>query len=503
MKNLIKLSTIFFILILVQMISAQTTEFTYQGKLTDSGTPSANYDFEFRLFNVATGGAVLAIQQKSAVPVTNNVFNVSLDFGAAVFDGSARWLEIAVKRPADAVYTTLSPRQPINSVPYTIKSKTSETANDSTKLGGVAASEYVTNSTLSTNFIRNQTTQQANSNFNISGNGIFGGRVGIGTTNPLSGLELRGTGLSTQQRITDNTSGNSLVLQSGAGANMKVTGYNYNTGAAVPLYLSVDGANTILNPNGGNVGIGTTTPSPFYRLDVLGHGGVRSVSSSASHFVAETTGGTNSWARFYMRSPNRSWFIGTSRGFNSDQFYIWDETADQIRMAIATNGNVGIGTSNPTQRLDVAGTTKTSILQITGGSDLAENFSMADEKIQPGMVVAIDPKNHGKLILAGGAYNRRVAGIVSGANNLAAGMILPDLKDDKNALPVALSGRVWVYADATKNPIQPGDLLTTSDTPGYAMKVRNYKRANGAIIGKAMTELKSGTGLVLVLVALQ
>jgi len=77
------------------------------------------------------------------------------------------------------------------------------------------------------------------------------------------------------------------------------------------------------------------------------------------------------------------------------------------------------------------------------------------------------------------------------------------LNENRNSLPVALSGRAWVYADATRNPIMPGDLLTTSATPGYAMKVVNYQKAQGAIIGKAMTELKSGTGLVLVLVSLQ
>jgi hypothetical protein len=69
--------------------------------------------------------------------------------------------------------------------------------------------------------------------------------------------------------------------------------------------------------------------------------------------------------------------------------------------------------------------------------------------------------------------------------------------------PVALTGRVWVYADATRSAIKPGDLLTTSAIPGHAMKVTNYSRAHGAIIGKAMTGLKSGCGLVLVLVSLQ
>jgi hypothetical protein len=68
---------------------------------------------------------------------------------------------------------------------------------------------------------------------------------------------------------------------------------------------------------------------------------------------------------------------------------------------------------------------------------------------------------------------------------------------------VALSGRVYVKADAAFGAIRPGDLLTTCDTPGHAMRVSNHARAQGAILGKAMTALPSGQGEVLVLVTLQ
>jgi hypothetical protein len=70
--------------------------------------------------------------------------------------------------------------------------------------------------------------------------------------------------------------------------------------------------------------------------------------------------------------------------------------------------------------------------------------------------------------------------------------------------PIALTGRVYCYADALYGEIEPGDLLTTSDTPGYAMKVSNYSRAQGTIIGKAMQGLKEGEkGQILVLISLQ
>src|SRR5687768_7778615 len=124
--------------------SAQTTEFTFQGKLTDTGTPSATYDFEFRLCDSETDCTTpLAVQQRLAVSVSNGAFTVKLDFGAANFDGSNRWLEIAVKRPSEETFTTLAPRQSIGSSPYSIKSKSADLAFNSAQLGGIPASNYL------------------------------------------------------------------------------------------------------------------------------------------------------------------------------------------------------------------------------------------------------------------------------------------------------------------------------------------------------------------------
>ena len=149
------------------------------------------------------------------------------------------------------------------------------------------------------------------------------------------------------------------------------------------------------------------------------------------------------------------------------------------------------------------GTTSVGVLQITGGADLAERFDLTEQDVEPGTVVEIDPDNPGKLRIARGAYNRRVAGVVSGANDLGVGMVLADLPGDEDSTPIALSGRVWVHCDATQQAIEPGDLLTTAERAGHAMAVTNYDRAHGTVIGKAMTRLDLGeTGRVLVLVSL-
>ena len=149
----------------------------------------------------------------------------------------------------------------------------------------------------------------------------------------------------------------------------------------------------------------------------------------------------------------------------------------------------------------------TPVLEITGGADLSEQFGISspvDWELEPGMVVSIDPHNPGELEVCREAYDRRVAGVISGAGGVRPGMLMGQsgsVADGEH--PVALTGRVYVYADAVAGAIEPGDLLTTSATPGHAMKVVNHDQANGAVLGKAMTGLADGRGLILVLVSLQ
>lgn len=149
----------------------------------------------------------------------------------------------------------------------------------------------------------------------------------------------------------------------------------------------------------------------------------------------------------------------------------------------------------------------TQVIEITGGSDLSEQFDILGasvEDIQPGSVVSIDPDSPGGLRLSASAYDRRVAGVVSGAEGVRPGLLMGQRGTAADGQhPVALTGRVYCRVDASFGAIEPGDLLTTSPTRGCAMKVTEHDRAQGAILGKAMTALESGQGTVLVLVSLQ
>ena len=147
-------------------------------------------------------------------------------------------------------------------------------------------------------------------------------------------------------------------------------------------------------------------------------------------------------------------------------------------------------------------------LQITGGADVAEPYKIAasqDVKPIPGMVVSIDPNQTGQMRVSTRAYDNTVGGIISGAGGVQPGVVLRQAGTIADGtLPIASVGRVWCWCDADAGgAITPGDLLTTSDTPGHAMRVRDHDKARGAILGKAMSPLKTGKGLVLVLVTLE
>ena len=136
------------LILTVGLISAQaqTTAFSYQGKLDDAGSPANGaYDFEFRLFDASSAGTQIGSTiTVNDLTVTAGIFNTSLDFGASAFPGANRWLEISVRLgTSTGAYTTLTPRQPINSTPYAVRSLSALTADTATN---------ATNATTATNF---------------------------------------------------------------------------------------------------------------------------------------------------------------------------------------------------------------------------------------------------------------------------------------------------------------------------------------------------------------
>jgi hypothetical protein len=136
------------------------------------------------------------------------------------------------------------------------------------------------------------------------------------------------------------------------------------------------------------------------------------------------------------------------------------------------------------------------------GADCAEDFDVAGpEQIEPGTVVVIN--REGAMTPSREAYDKKVAGVVSGAGEYKPGMVLDRRKSTQNRKTIALLGKVYCKVDASAAPIEVGDMLTTSPTPGHAMKVDDPLRAFGAVIGKALRPLSTGRGLIPILIALQ
>jgi hypothetical protein len=232
--------------------------------------------------------------------------------------------------------------------------------------------------------------------------------------------------------------------------------------------------------------------------------------TEAAGYEFPTTDGTNGQVMKTNGAGQLSW------GALADN----DWTISGNNMYSAVTGNVGIGTASPAVRLQVVASTSdtaaifrgnlviqskatgSAVLELGEGLDYAEGFDVNQpEKIKPGTVLVIDPKSPGKLAVSSRAYDTKVAGIVAGGKGLGSGVRLGTGDFDHN---VALAGRVYCNVDASTAAVEPGDLLTTANTPGYAMKASNYDRAKGAVLGKAMERLERGQkGQILVLVSLQ
>ena len=242
------------------------------------------------------------------------------------------------------------------------------------------------------------------------------------------------------------------------------------------LSLRTHGTEAVRIDPSGNVGVGTSNPTS--KLEIHAQDGVQIIGYQPFLTLSDSNSG-------YQRAR-----IQTANG---EIGFLTEPSAGTLStaMTIQPSGDVTMN-GNLTVAQDI---------KLTGG-DCAEDFDLADLKCaDPGTVMitseegSLEPSRH--------AYDRRAAGVVSGAGEHKPGIILNKQQSETDRVPIALVGRVCCKVDARHSPIAVGDLLTTSTTPGHAMKAEDPLKAFGSVIGKALRPLHEGLGLIPILIALQ
>jgi len=350
-------------------------------------------------------------------------------------------------------------------------------------------------------------------------NGNVGSETQVLSGQNIGGLQFRGWTSGGSFTASSSASITALAAEnftsSGAGATLQFT--TTGIGSTTPsVRMTIDAA--------GNVGIGSTTPT--YRFDV--QGGFINTSSG----LCINSDCKSAWAQVASQWTTNGTTINYGAGnvgigisapttkldvngtVNATGLTVsgapvvssqWTSSGTTINYA---NGNVGVATAVPTEKLHVTGN-----IRVTGNIDVGGNINAkyqdvaewveSSQELASGTVVVLDPTKSNKVIASTQSYDSRVAGVISAQPGIALG------EQREGRVLVATTGRVTVKVDAMNGPIQIGDLLVTSDKEGVAMKsvpveigtVRIHRP--GTLIGKALEPLAQGMGEILVLLSLQ
>ena len=235
-------------------------------------------------------------------------------------------------------------------------------------------------------------------------------------------------------------------------------------------------------------------------------------SSTRDLFIKDTQGAIRCW----MKGGTGSLVLQDENGIPSvtlgggplemkRNLIVWDKIAKHRFWVNGDSGDVIFGDENGACHLQIQGSTGNIIADgdiYLRGADCAEKFELAEnDRPEPGSVLVIG--TDGKFCQCTKSYDKKVAGVISGANGLKPGLILNGKDGENCSSPISLSGKVYCKVDTAYGPVEVGDLLTTSPTCGHAMKAADRDKSFGAIIGKALRELTEGRGLIPILVALQ
>ena len=574
-------------------LAAVGTAFTYQGYLTDDGSPAnGSYDLQFRLFDALDGGTKIGnTVEKENFNVAEGTFTTEVNFGAGAFTGDARYLSVAV-RPGNSTgsYTYLRPRQRLTPVPYALYAAAAPWSGLTGVPGGFADGTD------------DDTTYTAGNGLTLSGKQFrvkYGGDGGAttvarsdhghlgetwnGTDNPLV-IEGSFGGVDDAPLVLSNSQeyGDGLRVKQAGGSGVYVgdvegdglfvwnaarDGIQIVSAGSEGTYVSSAGTDGVLVGYAGEDGlhvdsagddglhVQSASDEGVYVQDV-GDDGFRVMDAGGNGLEVMGTGGdgvfvrhadesgvevsaNNSYAGVYVRN------YGTGTGVYgfSDEGVPGRFTGDEYAYILMAQEDIGGGSVNVRFRVEIDGDVRADkdYYSGTGGyktgyADLAEMLP-ATEGLEPADVLVVGAD--GRLALSGAPNASNVAGVYSSQPGFVAGYTMAadrvyldetgdggqidpslgevsqELEEAEEAelnagkIPLAVAGVVPVKVCAENGSIQPGDLLTTSSTPGHAMKAVPVDVAGieihlpGTIIGKALEPLTEDLGLIRVLVTLQ
>jgi len=294
----------------LQSSSALTSAFTYQGLLTDGATPAGGtYQMTFKLFDAGTGGTqVGSTITSNSVAVSNGVFTIVLDFGAPALNTNAdRWLEIAVKKPADPGFSTLSPRTQLTSSPYSLRTLSASSADSLSPLCIQCVQDSQINS-LSGSKVAGPVTSAATAN-NVTGVVAIGnGGTGSATQNFVD-LSTTQAGIGGNKTFTGNVTVNgTLAATLGQTANTVYSTASLTVGSASSFALIPGLTQTITVPAGykayistdGGIQTTATTATGFSLIDVgVLIDGAFTAAGNYQRVYAANTGGVTSMIQYW------------------------------------------------------------------------------------------------------------------------------------------------------------------------------------------------------------
>jgi hypothetical protein len=413
--------------------------FTYQGQLTDNGSPAnAMYDFQFALFTSAIGGTAVDTVNADDLSVSNGLINASLDFTAVPFNGQGLWIEVSMRPAGSGSYTTLSPRQALSAAPFAL--------------------------------------------YAMSGNPGLQGPIGPqGPTGP------QGPDGPTGPTGPQGPAGFVTLPYSGSDST-GLAMYVQETGGVAVWGVAADLG---VRGDGGSIGVEGVSTSGV---------GIQGFSSSGIGIYGSSTSSHGIQAASSATGVNAS-ALDASAADNGIAITGHANTSDSIMVLtnVSANGQIikGFSSGGATLAFQVEsnGNVEAHGSFIPNGVDYADQLP-AQGNLEPGDVVAMG--EDGLLHRATSANELDVAGVYS----TKPGVVGRQEEEQRSTIPVALAGVIPVKVTSENGAIRVGDLLVSSSKPGEAMRAP-ANPVPGTVFGKAMQSMDGSTGKIEMLVWLR